>query len=188
MACCKDQCKVPDEYYEEIDHPSGGDLRTSGNSFNLGLSSGRMATYPLDYVCFTQEDAEEMVRSGLVWRGIADHSEVACDICRVTFSWRPGMNVDEEHRRRAPNCPWMGRHDRGLDMELHINWKMPRTLLMKYHDDGHKDIICLKCDVIIPYVKVPHQRGQNPFGAFDREAYMMLHHLYSPECTTCISE
>jgi hypothetical protein len=178
MSCCKEQRPIPIKYFTNASYQSF----KPGKSTNFGLTNGRMTSYPIDYACFTKEDAEEMVRSGLTWYGSDDHAEVQCLQCYAQFIWRPGMNVDEEHRKDGPDCPWLARRDRGLDMELHVNPRLPLTLLMKYRADGEIDIVCIKCDVTFPYTELPRTFPTNAFGEMDRKVYKKMHQEYSPDC------
>jgi hypothetical protein len=183
MVCCNNSIKdVPYEFLVEVDSPSVGYKMSPGNESNWGLTKGRMESYPVGYLCFSYEDAEEMVRSGLAWRGGKDdHCRTICVGCWKYISWRAGMVVDEEHRKLSPDCPWLARRDRGLDMELHCNWKMPDTLLLKYHDGVDIDIVCIKCDVTFPYINVPIEYASEIFS-YQEEVYEKMHNQYNPYC------
>jgi len=117
-----------------------------------------------------------MARSGLAWLGIECHSETECILCDIKIKWRPGLAVDDEHHKLSPNCPWLARRDIGKDMELHRNWRMPRTLGMKYHENGKIDIVCIKCDVKFPYIEMSNGvlLGSND--------YKKIHSEHSPHC------
>jgi len=153
MACCDKKIVISSRYYRIAYHPSFGKLLTPGNKWNLGLTSGREDTFPRN-LCFKEKHIKEMARSGLMWRGLDGHSQTKCIFCDVKVKWRPGLVVDEKHRKLSPDCPWLARRDRGKDMELHRNWKMPRKLCMKYHKDGKIDIVCIKCDVSFPHLEI----------------------------------
>jgi len=141
-----------------------------------------MSSFPVGYLCFSKEEAEEMVRSGLVWRGTrVDHCRTYCAGCGKYLSWRPGMVVDDEHRKLAPDCPWLARRDRGQDMELHHNWKMTPFLRMKYHDNGKIDVVCIKCDLSFHYIDIPDDYTSGWFIS-QRENYKRMHDELSPHC------
>jgi hypothetical protein len=184
MACCNNPHQaIPFGYQLEVDHPSGGQKYSPGSKFNWGLTVGRMSSFPVGYLCFSKEEAEEMVRSGLVWRGVlVDHCRTYCGGCGKYLSWRPGMVVDDEHHKLAADCPWLARRDRGKDMELHLHWKMPSYLRMKYRENGKIDIVCIKCDVTFLFIKM--EDGLHGFWNFNKEydEYKRMHDELSPDC------
>ncbi|KAI9559221.1 hypothetical protein GHT06_016010 [Daphnia sinensis] len=64
----------------------------------------RLATFqgwPLEYL-----SPRELSRAGFFYRGLADQTQ--CAFCCITISqWEPNDDPMTEHRRHAPNCPFV---------------------------------------------------------------------------------
>lgn len=64
----------------------------------------RLATFqgwPLEYL-----SPRELSRAGFFYRGLADQTQ--CAFCCITISqWEPNDDPMAEHRRHAPNCPFV---------------------------------------------------------------------------------
>lgn len=87
--------------------PSSQSHPPSSNSASqraLRSEALRLATYqgwPLDYL-----SPRELSAAGFFYRGVSDHT--MCAFCCITISqWEPQDNPMTEHRRHAPNCPFV---------------------------------------------------------------------------------
>lgn len=87
--------------------PSSQSLAPASNSASqraLRSEALRLATYqgwPLDFL-----SPRELSAAGFFYRGISDHT--MCAFCCITISqWEPHDSPMTEHRRHAPNCPFV---------------------------------------------------------------------------------
>jgi len=87
--------------------PSSQSLPPASNSASqraLRSEALRLATYQgwaLDFL-----SPRELAAAGFFYRGISDHT--MCAFCCITISqWEPHDNPMTEHRRHAPNCPFV---------------------------------------------------------------------------------
>jgi len=88
-------------------HPSLQKSVPSNNSASqraLRSEALRLATFqgwPLEYL-----SPRDLSRAGFFYRGLADQTQ--CAFCCITISqWEPHDDPMAEHRRHAPNCPFV---------------------------------------------------------------------------------
>lgn len=122
--------------YHLMDRTPYHNKKTLNNRFspenpdrNIGRTAGRYNSYPrhsIDYV----DDIDQLVRSGFFW--YQDHNDkcpkgiLTCMHCNAKITdWQPGMNADQEHRKRNPSCEYLFHRDAGCDMdvEIYMDWK-----------------------------------------------------------------
>ena len=88
---------------------------------NVGLHTARYNSYPRYSVDYTN-DFKQLVDSGFYWYKDGDlkypRGVLICVHCRLKITdWEPGMNADEEHRKRNPYCEYIFHRDAGCFMD-----------------------------------------------------------------------
>ena len=102
-----DQCHQSNNVLDAPIHPSLQKSVPSSNSASqtaLRSEALRLATFqgwPLEYL-----SPRDLSRAGFFYRGLADQTQ--CAFCCITISqWEAHDDPMAEHRRHAPNCPFV---------------------------------------------------------------------------------
>ena len=102
-----DQCHQSNNAVDAPIHPSLQKSVPSSNSASqraLRSEALRLATFqgwPLEYL-----SPRDLSRAGFFYRGLADQTQ--CAFCCITISqWEAHDDPMAEHRRHAPNCPFV---------------------------------------------------------------------------------
>jgi hypothetical protein len=114
---------------------------------NFGTFQGRKSSFPN---FLSDVDVRKLAKSGFACVSL----NYVCIGCSCTLNYTKGMDVDAEHYKIKPNCPWLLRRDRGDNMKLRF-WYCLSNYMMLEDKGDHRYATCIKCDVSFYVNKVP---------------------------------